>query len=282
MDKNFSHNNQIAYKIRPPRGLVDFDFKEIWLFRELLWVFSWRDIKVRYKQTFLGIAWAIFQPFLTMVVFTVFFGQLIKVPSDGVPYPIFVYCGLLFWNYFSASLTNASNALVGSAGMIQKIYFPRLILPFSSVITPIIDYAFAFLVFIGLLLYYHFTPSFTGLLLIPILLIISLVSSLGLGLIFASANVKYRDVKFILPFFIQLLMYITPVIYPVSIIPAKFRWLIYLNPMSGVINAARSSFLGTDSIDWSALGLSGGISIALLFLGMYYFKKTERFFADII
>jgi lipopolysaccharide transport system permease protein len=271
-----------TFTIQPPRSWLSLDWKELLDYRELLGVFTWRDIKVRYKQTFLGIAWAVLQPFLVMVVFSVFFGRLIQVPSDGVPYPIFVYCGLLFWNYFSSALTNASNSLTGSAGMIQKVYFPRLILPLSSVITPIIDYGFAFLVFIGLLFYYHFIPTFTGLLLIPLLLLISLVCSLGIGLFFASANVKFRDVRFILPFFIQLLMYVTPVIYPVSIIPEKLRWIIYLNPMSGVITAARNSFLGTAPIDWTSLLISFAISVLFLLFGLWYFKRTERFFADVI
>ena len=271
-----------TFIIQPPKSWFSLDWKELMDYRELLGVFTWRDIKVRYKQTFLGIAWAILQPFLVMVIFSIFFGRLIQVPSDGVPYPIFVYCGLLFWNYFSSALTNASSSLTGSAGMIQKVYFPRLILPLSSVITPIIDYGFAFLVFIGLLFYYQFIPTFTGLLLIPLLLLISLLCSLGIGLFFASANVKFRDVRIILPFFIQLLMYVTPVIYPVSIIPESFRWLIYLNPMSGVITAARSSFLGSSPIDWMSLLISFSISILLLLFGLWYFKKTERFFADII
>ena len=262
--------DELYLEIKPVRSFMRIDFKELWQFRELLYVFSWRDIKVRYKQTVLGVLWAVLQPFLMMVVFSVFFGQLIKVPSDGVPYPIFVYSGLLFWNYFSSALTNASNSLTGSAGMIQKIYFPRLILPFSATVTPVVDYGFSFLVFVGLLAYYHFVPTFMGLLLIPILMLISLIASIGVGLFFASANVKYRDVKFILPFFIQLLMYLTPVIYPVSIVPERFRWIVYLNPMSGVINAARSSFLGTSPVDWMALLASFGISL------------TEGFFADII
>ena len=269
-------------EIKPERGFLDINFREIWQFRELMLAFSWRDIKVRYKQTYLGVAWAILQPFLMMIIFSFFFGRLIQVSSDGAPYPIFVYCGLLFWNYFSQALTNASNSLVNSSSMIQKVFFPRLILPISSAVTPLIDYGFSFVVFIGLLIYFHFVPTLLGLVLIPLLLLISFLCSTGIGLFFASANVKYRDVRFILPFFIQLLMYLTPVIYPVSIIPEKLRWIIYLNPMSGVITAARSSFLGTAAIDWISLLISFGMSTVFLLGGIYYFKKTERFFADII
>ena len=269
-------------EIKPAGSFIRIDFKEIWRFRELFYAFSWRDIKVRYKQTALGVAWAIFQPFLMMLIFSVFFGRLINVPSDGVPYPVFVFCGLLFWNYFSTALNNASNSLIGNVGMIQKVYFPRLILPFSSTITPIIDYLFSFIVFIGLMFYYHITPTFLGLVVTPLLVLIAFICSTGIGLFFASANVKYRDVRFILPFFIQLFMFVTPVIYPVSIIPARFQWVSYLNPMSGVISAARSSFFGATPVDWLALLISLGISLLILILGVYYFNKTERFFADVI
>ena len=261
---------------------MEINLPEIWRYRELLYIFAWRDIKVRYKQTVLGIAWAIFQPFMTMIIFSVIFGRLAGVPSEGIPYPIFVYSGLLFWNYFSSALTNSSNCLVESEGIIKKVYFPRLILPISVTITPLIDFLFAFVILIGMMIYYHFMPSFLGIVMVPVLLLICLLSASGLGLFLASINAKFRDVRYILPFFIQILMYVTPVIYPVSIIPEKYRWIASLNPMSGVITFARVLFLHSGTLDWSMLGVSVISGIILLILGVVYFKKTERFFADIL
>ena len=269
-------------EIVPPKSLISIDFNELWKFRDLFYIFVWRDIKVRYKQTVLGILWAIFQPLFTMLIFTIFFGRLAKVPSDNIPYPIFVYTGLLLWNYFSTSLTNASNCLIENEGIIKKVYFPRLILPFSATITPVIDFCFALIILFILMLFYHFTPGIIGIIIIPVLLIISFLSAAGLGLFCSAVNVKYRDVRYILPFFIQLFMFITPVIYPISIIPQKFQWLIFLNPMAGVITLARSSLLHTAIIDWRLLGVSLISAIILLFLGINYFRKTERFFADIL
>ncbi|MCX6809787.1 MAG: ABC transporter permease [Candidatus Berkelbacteria bacterium] len=275
-------NNSNEHIIRPPKGLVDIDLPEIWRFRELLYVFAWRDIKVRYKQTFVGVAWAIFQPFITMVIFTVIFGRLAKVPSEGAPYPIFVYSGLLFWNYFSGALTAASDCLVANESIVKKVYFPRLLLPVSTAVTPLIDFAFAFLILVGMMIYYHFTPSLLGVVMIPVLLLISLVASSGLGLFLAAVNAKFRDVRYVLPFSIQILMYVTPVIYPVSIIPPKYQWLIFLNPMTGVINCARSLLLHTGAMDWTQFLISTAVGFGLLILGVTYFRKTERFFADIL
>lgn len=275
-------NNDIEYTIRPPKGLADVNLPEIWEFRELLYIFAWRDIKVRYKQTIFGIAWAMFQPFVTMVIFTAFFGRLAKIPSDGVPYPIFVYSGLLFWNYFSSALTNASNSLVENGGIINKVYFPRLILPASTAVTPLIDFFFAFLILVGMMIYYHFSPSLLGIILLPVLLFISLLSASGLGMFLAAINVKFRDVRFILPFFIQILMFVTPIIYPISIIPTKYQWVSSINPMSGIITFSRSIFLHTTLPNWSHLGISTIAGVILLVFGIAYFRKTERFFADIL
>lgn len=269
-------------EITPPKKLVSINLPEIWRYRDLLYIFVWRDIKVRYKQTAIGVAWAIFQPFLTMLIFTIFFGRLAKIPSDGVPYPIFVYAGLLLWNYFSIALTNASDSLVLNENIIKKVYFPRLILPLSTAVTPILDFALALIVLFGLMIFYHFTPNILGLVLIPFLLLISLCSAWGLGVFLASINVKYRDVRYALPFFIQIMLFLTPVIYPVSMIPQKYQWIIYLNPMSGVIQTARTSLFGSGPIDWSILMMSFGISLLLVYAGIYYFRKTERFFADIL
>lgn len=270
------------YKITPPRGLLRLDFKEIWRFRELFLVLAWRDIKIRYKQTALGAIWAIFQPFITMVIFSVFFGQLAKVPSDGSPYPIFAYSGLLFWSYFSNALTSTSNALIHDANLVKKVYFPRLILPMATALTPLIDFFIALLMLAILMIYFHFTPGWLGLLLIPALLIVSFLIATGLGLILASINAKFRDVRYILPFFIQLLLYLTPVIYPVSLIPEKYQWLLYLNPMTGVITTSRAALLGTSAIDWSNLSISLGMGVVVFLIGLTYFRRMERFFADVI
>ena len=269
-------------KIIPPKSLIAIDFNELWRFKDLFYIFVWRDIKVRYKQTILGIGWAIFQPLLTMVIFTVFFGRLAKMPSDNIPYPIFVYTGLLLWNYFATALTNASNCLIENEGIVKKVYFPRLILPFSATLTPAIDFCFALIILFVLMFFFHFVPSILGIVLIPALLIISFLSAVGLGLFCSAVNVKYRDVRYILPFFIQLFMFITPVIYPVSIIPQKLQWLIFINPMAGVITLARSSLLHTAVVDWRLLAISLVSALVLLFFGISYFRKTERFFADVL
>ncbi|NDE04713.1 MAG: ABC transporter permease, partial [Flavobacteriia bacterium] len=225
------------------------DLKEIWQYRELLYFFTWRDLKVRYKQTYIGAAWAIFQPFITMVVFSVFFGGLAKIPSDGVPYPIFVYVGLLFWQFFSSALSDTSNTLISNQSIITKVYFPRLILPISSVLTKLVDFAIASLILIGLMFYYGYMPHISGFLIMPLLLLISFMASVGGGLVLASVNVKYRDIRYALPFFIQILLFVTPVIYPASIAGAYSK-LLALNPMMGVIQNARAAMLGTTPINW--------------------------------
>lgn len=267
--------------IQPKKTFSLRDIKEIWDYRELLFFFAWRDIKVRYKQTTVGIAWAIFQPLITMIIFSLFFGKLAGIPSDGVPYPVFVFVGLLFWQFFSGSLSDTSNSLISNQAIVTKVYFPRLILPISTVIAKMIDFAIASIILIGLMFYYGFVPNLTGTLLLPVLLIISFMASVGLGLFLASINVKYRDVRYVLPFFIQILLYITPVIYPASIV-GKFSWILALNPMMGVIQSARASLLGTTPINWFLILISFIATTVLLLIGIYTFKKTERYFADII
>lgn len=257
------------------------DLRELWIYRELLYFFSWRDLKVRYKQTAIGVAWAIFQPFITMVVFTVFFGELIKVPSDGVPYPIFVIVGLLFWQFFSSALSDTSNALVNNQAIITKVYFPRLILPISVVLTKLIDFGIASFILVGMMIYYGYTPNAIGLLLLPLLLLITFMASTGAGLFLAAINVKYRDVRYALPFLIQILLFVTPVIYPASITGAYSKFLA-INPMMGVIQNARAALLGTAPINWTLIGASFIGTSVMLLVGIYVFKKTERYFADII
>ena len=267
--------------IRPRKTFSLKDIKELWQYRELLYFFTWRDLKVRYKQTFIGVAWAIFQPFITMVVFSIFFGGLAKIPSDGVPYPIFVYVGLLFWQFFSSALSDTSMTLISNQSIITKVYFPRLILPVSSVITKLVDFFIATLILISLMFYYGYMPHLSGLLILPLLLLITFMASIGLGLFLASINVKYRDVMYALPFFIQILLFLTPVIYPASI-AGKYSFILALNPMMGVIQSARAALLGTAPINWLLINISLWGTLVLMIFGTYVFKKTERYFADII
>lgn len=267
--------------IKPQKGWIGINFKELLFYRELFYVFAWRDIKVRYKQTVIGVTWAIIQPFLLMVVFSVFFGSLAKMPSDGVPYPIFVFSGLLFWNYFSVSLTGSSNSLVENENVLKKIYFPRLFLPLSSTITPLIDFALALVILIGLMVYYHFAPTITIIFLFPFLIFLSFLSAAGLGSLLAAINVRYRDIRYALPFFIQTLFFLTPVIYPTTLIGEKYQWLLALNPMTGIIETARTGIVGNEEINYVLLGISAIIAFSFFIFGILYFRKTERVFADL-
>jgi lipopolysaccharide transport system permease protein len=267
--------------IRPKKTFSLEDIREIWHYKELLYFFVWRDFKVRYKQTAIGVAWAIIQPFLSMVVFSVFFGSLIRVPSDGIPYPIFVYPGLLFWQFFSSSLSETSNALLSNRAIITKVYFPRLILPIAGVAVQFVDFFIASVILVGLMFYYGFTPMLSGLWIIPLLLIIAFLAAMGGGMILASINVKYRDVRYVLPYFIQLMLFITPVIYPPSI-AGRWSWVLALNPITGVIKGARGALLGTEPINWLLLAISLSAVAVIFVIGLVLFKKTERYFADIV
>jgi len=276
----------VEITIRPPKGFVGLNWRELWRFRDLFVVLAWRDISVRYKQTVLGALWAIFQPLVTMVIFTFIFNRVAKVESgDGTPYPIFLYVGLLFWQYYSGTLTKASDSMVLNAGMVQKIYFPRLILPAASAITGFVDLAVSSIILVIMMIYYGFVPHLVGIAILPCLLVCMLLSSLGTGLVLASLNVKYRDVRYALPFLIQTLMYVTPVIYPVAMLakyPIIKECMLWLNPMSGVISNARAGILGNSPIDWHALLASTVSSIILFVIGLYYFRATERYFADVV
>lgn len=268
--------------IKPKKGLTSIDFKEIWRYRELFYFLAWRDIKVRYKQTIFGIAWAIMQPFMMMVVFSIIFGKMAKIPSDNIPYPIFVYTGLLLWDIFSSSLSSASQSLVGNAAIIQKVYVPKLIITASSSIVCLVDLFFAGLVLGGIMFYYNFMPNFAGLLFILPALVITIFASLGLGWFLAALNVRYRDVRYVLPFFIQLLIFVTPVIYPVSIVAQNYRWILFFNPMTGVIETFKAVFLGTIPVNWQGFAISTAVSVVFLVFGLWYFLKTEKIFADVI
>ena len=253
---------------------------QLWEFRELIYIFAMRDIKVRYKQTALGIAWAVIQPITVMLIFTLLFGRLAKIPSDGVPYPVFVFSGLLMWNFFSAGISSCSNSLVGSSAMISKVYFPRMVIPLSSVAVSMVDFVVSAGVLLVLMAIYGIVPSWQ-LLLLPFLIAGLFISVLGLGLWLSAITVTFRDFRFVVPFMVQIWMYVTPVIYPISFIPEQFRWLIYLNPIVGWVSGARSAFLGTP-IDWLAIATSLVISLVLFMIGIRYFSNAERRFADVV
>jgi len=266
--------------IRPSRGWVSLRLDELWAYRELLYFLTWRDLKVRYKQTAVGAAWAVIQPFLTMVVFSVFFGRLAAMPSDGIPYPVFSFAGLLPWNFFANSLGRSSNSLVGSAHLISKVYFPRLVVPVSSVLSGLLDFAISFVVLLFLMLFYGVVPTPAALLL-PLFLLLAMVTALGVGLWCSALHVQYRDVGYVVPFLIQLWFFATPVVYPSSLLPEPWRTLYGLNPMVGVVEGFRWALLGTDP-PGPMLALSALVSVLLLVSGALYFKRMEKTFADVV
>jgi len=256
------------------------DLKSLWDYRELLYFLTWRDVKVRYKQTALGAAWAIIQPLFTMIIFTIFFGNLAKVPSDGIPYPIFAYAALLPWTFFSNAITSSGNSLVGSAHLITKVYFPRMIIPGAAVAAGLIDLMVAFGILIILMIYYGVGATW-NLLMLPALILLTTLLAIGVGMYTSALNVKYRDIRYALPFAIQLLMFATPIIYPVSLVPERWRWAFNLNPLTGIIEGFRASFFGRP-FNWPALAISSAITLALLVYAAYHFKRMERTFADIV
>lgn len=276
MNKNF------VVIIKPKPKFFLMDLSEVWRYRELFIVFAWRDIKVRYKQTLLGAAWAVFQPLTSMFIFTIFFGNFAKIPSGDLPYPLFVLTGLIFWNYFSGILSRASGSLIENEAIVKKVYFPREILPLSTMGANLVDFGISLVLLLIVSLYFHFVPNLLVLLVIPLGLIIGTLGAGGLGFLLSAFNVKYRDVRYILPFFIQMMIFLTPVIYPTSIMRPSFRYLIALNPMTGVIDAARVTLSGSGNLNWPILGISAGASLILFVIGLYYFKSTERSFADLV
>lgn len=254
--------------------------RDLWTHRDLFWFLAWRDVKVRYKQTALGVAWAVLQPLLTMVIFTLLFGRLAHLPSDGMPYPIFVYAGLLPWIFFSTAVTNSSNSLVGNAALITKVYFPRLVIPGAAVGAALVDFAIASIVLLLMMLYYGVSLSLSFLMFAPLVVLATLVAT-AVGMWMSALNVKYRDVRYALPFVVQIWLYLTPVIYPVGFIPQRWRWLLLLNPMTGVIEGFRSAFFGRP-FAWSALAIGTAITLAMLAYSTHTFRRMEREFADII
>lgn len=266
--------------IEPSTGWVSLGLQEVWAYRELLYFFTWRDIKIRYKQTVMGVAWAVIQPFFTMIIFSLFFGRLAGVPSDGIPYPIFSYAALVPWTFFSNALVQASNSLVANSNMIKKIYFPRLTVPIATVFSGVIDFVLAFLVLLGMMLYYGITPTI-NVIWLPAFLLIALISSLGVGLWLSAMNVQFRDVRYIVPFLSQAWMFATPIAYSSSLLEYPWRTIYGINPMAGVVEGFRWALLGTDTAPGSIIIVSATVSVLILVSGAFYFRRMERTFADV-
>jgi len=271
----------MAIIIQPRQRLLHLDLGAVWDYRELLFFLIWRDVKVRYKQTVIGAAWAVLQPVLTMVVFTIVFGTFAQIPSDGLPYAIFAYTALLPWQYFAQAIGRSSDSLVGSANLITKVYFPRLIVPLSAAVAPLVDFALAFVVLLGLLVWFGIAPTW-GVLALPLFLLLALVTALAVGLWLSALNVKYRDVRYTIPFLVQFWLYASPVAYPVSLVPEKWRLLYSLNPMAGVIEGFRWALLGKAHPDFGVMAVSTTVVLALLLGGLVYFTRMERTFADVV
>lgn len=263
-----------------PKNKNIFPLQEIWEFRELFYFLAWRDIKVRYKQTTIGIIWAILQPFLTMIVFTFFFNKVAGISSGNIPYPLFAFTGLIFWNYFSSALSDTSNSLIANQSIITKVFFPRIIIPFSTAIVPLVDFFFAFLLLIVLFFVFHIQINPLELLIIIPALLLSFITALGFGEFLAILNVQYRDIRYALPFFIQLLLFVTPVIYSINKLPKEFQLLLYLNPLTGVIEASRSVLLHQSNVNINGIAISIVSSCFLFLLGGFFFTKYERDIAD--
>ena len=267
--------------IRPSSGWTALKFGELWEYRELVYFLIWRDIKVRYKQTILGASWAIIQPFLTMVVFSLFFGKLAKVPSDGLPYPIFAYAALVPWTFFANGLTSSSNSMVASANLVKKVYFPRISIPISSVMAGGVDFVLAFAVLLGMMAFFMTVPSI-HIIWLPFLMLMALAAGLGAGLWMAALNVVYRDIRYVVPFFVQLWMFATPIAYPSTLVPEQWRALYGLNPMVGVVEGFRWALLGTDTAPNIMIIPSSIVAFGMLASGVVYFRRMERHFADVV
>ena len=271
----------VRLRIQPTRGWPSLKLEEVWAYRELLFFLVWRDVKVRYKQTVLGAAWAIIQPFFTMVVFSLFFGKLARLPSEGLPYPLFSYAALVPWQYFATALSQASNSVVASGGLVQKVYFPRLTLPISAVLAGLVDFGLAFLVLIGMMVYYGRVPTVTVLWL-PLLLLLAIVTALGVGLWLAALNVRFRDVRHIVPFLMQLWLFGTPIAYSSSLLSGPWRTVYAINPMVGVVEGFRWGLLGVKTAPGPMIAVSSLVALAIFVGGLYFFRATERVFADVI
>jgi len=280
-DPHVHHAGLPTLRISPPSRWTSLEFRELWEYRELLYFLIWRDVKVRYKQTALGAAWAVIQPFFMMVVFSLFFGRLAKVPSDGIPYPVFTFCALLPWQLFANALTESSNSLVGNQNLITKVYFPRLVVPISAVLGGLVDFVIAFVILLGMMLYYGIVPGW-AIVTLPGFILLAVLTALGVGLWLSALNVQYRDVRYTIGFLVQLWLFLTPVAYPSSIVPEKWRPLYGLNPMAGVVEGFRWALLGKSQPPGAMLWVSVAVVILILFGGLYYFRRMEQQFADIV
>lgn len=279
-EKNSDKDESSVTMIRPVHGWVPIDLREFWESRELLYFLTWREIKVRYKQTAIGFGWAVIQPISMMVVFTLFFGTLAKIPSEGIPYPLFNYAALLPWTLFASGMNRATQSMVSEQGLIKKIYFPRLILPVSSILSPLVDFVLAFTIFIGMMFYFGFAITMR-ILWLPFFLILAMMTALGVGLWLSAINVKYRDVAYTLPFLTQLWLFASPVVYSSTLLPERYRIIYGLNPMAGVIEGFRWALLGTTPPS-SLIAVSVVIVIVILVSGAFYFKRMEKTFADVV
>jgi len=268
--------------IKPTTGLAALNLRDLWVYRELVFFMIWRNLKVRYKQTLLGATWAVIQPLMTMIVFNFIFGNVAKVPTDDIPYPIFSYTALLPWGLFTTALNQASRSLTTNQNMVTKIYFPRLVLPISSVLAGLVDFAIAFVILIGLMFYYGVSPAWNVLWTLPLFLLLSIIAALGVSLWLSAINVQYRDVNYALPFLTQFWLFITPVAYSASVISDKWQLVYSLNPMAGVVNGFRWALLGAGKGPDLAFWISVGISLLILVSGLFYFRNMERTFADTI
>lgn len=268
--------------IKPVKGWVPLNLKDLWHYRELIYFLTWRDLKVRYKQSVLGVLWAILKPFMNMVVFTIFFGELAKIPSDGIPYPIFSYTGLLPWIFFASALEVSARSMLHSGSMVSKIYFPRIIVPLASVFANLVDFAISFIILIGMMIFYQITPT-TNIFWLPVFLLLAMTAAIGVGLWFSALLVMYRDVNYLLPFITEIWKFVSPVVYSATMIPEKWQWLYSLNPMAGVVSGFRWALLGKpETISFPSIAISGGISLIIFISGLYFFRRMERVFADMI
>lgn len=274
-------NERPTLVIQPSSGLFALDLSGVWRYRELVYFLIWRDLKVRYKQTLLGVVWVVLQPLITMVIFAVIFSYFANMPSDGLPYPLFTYAALLPWTYFSQAVSRCGGGLVGNANLITKVYFPRLIVPVASVLTPVVDFLLSLVVLFALMAWYGVSPT-RGIVFVPVFLLIGLATALAVGLWLSPLNVKYRDVAYVIPFLVQMWMYASPVVYPLSIVPARWQSLYALNPMVGVITGFRWALLGGEPPPLSVTLVSVGVLLTLLYGGLLYFRRTERVLADVI
>jgi lipopolysaccharide transport system permease protein len=280
VDRSYDLPDKPVVTIEAHKSWVPLNLRDLWSYRELLYFLMWRDIKVRYKQTVLGAAWAVIQPLVTMIIFTYFFGKLAKVPTDGVPYPIFVYTAVLLWTFFSNGVTNGANSLIGNSNLITKVYFPRLIIPSAAVGAGLLDFAIASVLLVGLLAYYGLSVTWAYLMILPLIVLTTLLA-LGVGIWFSGLNVRYRDVRYALPFLIQIWFFVSPIIYPSSLVPEEWRWLLNLNPITGLVEFFRAVLFGRE-LPWLALAYTAAFAVSMLVYASYTFRRMERTFAEFI